>query len=278
LSGDAGDELFGGYSRYKLAHNTWGKLLRTPLLLRKGAFELINFLPYEFWYTLLSPLKGQKNKVGLPINYADKLFKALPLFNINNSKEFYHKGLMNHNLDLNNWLPNTQKPLTKFETNPFDFDDFFQNMMLTDLVTYLPNNNLVKVDRAAMANSLETRVPLLDYRVVEFALALPTKFKICEGTDKWVLRQVLYQYVPKQLIERPKMGFAVPLSDWLRGPLKEWAETLLDFKKLEEDGFFNPEFIHKKWLEHQSGKRNWQNQLWDVIVFQSWLDEQKNGR
>jgi asparagine synthase (glutamine-hydrolysing) len=148
-------------------------------------------------------------------------------------------------------------------------------MMATDLITYLPNNNLAKVDRAAMASSLETRVPLLDHRVVQFALSLPVNYKIQSGTDKWVLRQVLYKHVPKHLIERPKMGFAVPLEDWLRGPLKDWGASLLDPKKIKEGGFFDADFITKKWQEFQSGKRNWQGQLWDVIMFQAWLENNK---
>jgi len=128
-----------------------------------------------------------------------------------------------------------------------------------------------------MANSLETRVPLLDHRVVEFALSLPMEYKLRNGVDKWVLREVLYKHVPKSLIERPKMGFGVPLASWLRGPLKEWCEELINPKRLNEEGFFNSEIVITKWKEHISGKRNWENQLWDVMVFQSWLDEQKNN-
>jgi asparagine synthase (glutamine-hydrolysing) len=128
-----------------------------------------------------------------------------------------------------------------------------------------------------MANSLETRVPFLDHRVVDFALSLPIELKLREGVDKWILREVLYKYIPKSLIERPKMGFAVPLAFWLRGPLKEWCENLLNEKRLDDEGFFNSKIVRTKWLEHLSGKRNWENQLWDVVVFQSWLDEQKNS-
>jgi len=275
LSGDAGDELFGGYSRYQLANNTWNKLDKIPKVFRKTAYAGINALPYDFWYSLLLPLKGKRNKINLPVNFADKLFKGLPMLMAENRKAFYHKGLMNHNPDLQHWLPGVERPMTKFDSNAILSDNFFDEMMATDLITYLPNNNLAKVDRAAMASSLETRVPLLDHRVVQFALSLPVNYKIQNGTDKWVLRQVLYKHVPKHLIERPKMGFAVPLEDWLRGPLKDWGAALLDPRKIKEGGFFDADFITKKWQEFQSGKRNWQGQLWDVIMFQAWLENNK---
>jgi len=276
LSGDAGDELFGGYSRYKLSYNTWKNLTTIPKIAKNGIYELVNAFPYDFWYYLLLPFKGKRSSIGLQINFADKIFKGLPMLQMDNRKEFYHKGFMNHNLDLKNWLPNTKLPKNKFDTNELKIEDFYSEMMATDLMTYLPNNNLVKMDRAAMANSLETRVPFLDHRIVSFALSLPVDYKLHQGTDKWVLRQVLYKYVPRQLIERPKMGFAVPLNAWLRGPLKDWAESLISFEKLNEEGFFDAEFIRYKWDELQSGKRNWENLIWDVLMFQAWLENEKN--
>jgi asparagine synthase (glutamine-hydrolysing) len=147
-------------------------------------------------------------------------------------------------------------------------------MMLLDLVTYLPDDILVKVDRAAMPVSLETRVPFLDHRVVEFALSLPLSYKIKGNQTKRILREVLYKYVPKNLIERPKMGFGVPLDSWLRGPLRDWAEALLDENRLKREGFLNPLPVHRKWQEHLSGKRNWQYLLWDVLMWQAWLETQ----
>lgn len=276
LSGDAGDELFCGYSRYQLANKSWNKISKVPLILRKGIGKSIQKMPFSLLQTLLLPFNGIKDKNGIEINVTDKLLKASDLLKFKDRKEFYNKGFMTHNLEAQSWVLNSEKTQTLFESNALEIDNYFAEMMATDLVTYLPNNNLAKVDRATMANSLETRVPFLDHRVVEFALSLPMEYKLRNGIDKWVLREVLYKHVPKSLIERPKMGFAVPLAFWLRGPLKDWCENLLDQKRLDEEGFFNSNIVRKKWQEHLSGKRNWENQLWDVVVFQSWLDEQKN--
>ena len=149
---------------------------------------------------------------------------------------------------------------------------YAEKAMMQDTIDYLPGDILTKVDRAGMSASLETRIPFLDHNVVEFAWRMPMNFKIRGGQNKWALRQILYKYVPKRLLERPKMGFGVPIDSWLRGSLRDWAESLLDESRLRQEGYFHPQPIRKKWDEHLSGRRNWQHHLWDVLMFQSWLE------
>ena len=159
--------------------------------------------------------------------------------------------------------------------NHLDFDSFEEKMMYLDSISYLPDDILSKIDRASMSVSLETRVPFLNHHVVEFANTLPLSMKIKDGESKWILRQLLYKYVPKDLIERPKMGFGMPIDIWLRGPLRDWAESLIEESRIKKEGFLNYEPIRKKWIEHISGKRNWQYHLWDILMFQAWLEKNK---
>lgn len=275
LSGDAGDELFGGYSRYQLANNTWNKLSKIPHSVRQGLGAGIEFLPAGFWMGVFSPLDALKSKKGKPFSYGDKFLKASALLNSENRREFYHKGFMSHNLSAESWVLGAKSLLTRFDEVDFSQASFLEEMMALDMLHYLATDILTKVDRAAMAVSLETRVPLLDPNVIQFAASLPLEYKVRNGEGKWVLREVLYKYVPKNLIERPKMGFGVPLAEWLRGPLRDWAEILLDEKRLHQEGFFYVPLVRKKWREHLSAQRNWSYQLWDVLMFQAWLEKNK---
>lgn len=272
LSGDAGDELFCGYNRYELA-DVWGHVQKVPFGVRKLAGSLIKSVPPPVWQSAFQQLAKVKK---LPDNMDEKLAKlASRLVTVGSTKDLYYSLVS----ELNNpaeIVIGATEPATWLisEGLGIPFDDAKSHMMFMDAMTYLPDDILVKVDRAAMANSLETRVPFLDHRVVELAWQLPMLMKVRDGVNKWILRQVLYQYVPKNLIERPKAGFGIPLADWLRGPLRAWAEDMLNEGRLRREGFFSPEIIRAKWCEHLSGRFNHMSLLWSIIMFQSWLAEE----
>ncbi|WP_417439213.1 asparagine synthase (glutamine-hydrolyzing) [Idiomarina sp.] len=252
LSGDGGDELFGGYNYYQFGPHIWNRLKLLPLPLRQIAERTLR---------------------GLPLS--DKLSKLLRVFPAKDQYNFY-QILMSHWNDSELVVKDSRK-LPTFIDDPAQWpetDSFEEWMMATGTGQYMTDDILVKVDRAAMANSLETRVPLLDHRVVELAWQLPLHMKIRKGVGKWALREVLYRHVPKAMIERPKKGFSVPLGEWLRGPLREWAENLISAHRLESEGYFHPEPIRKIWQSHLTGKHDHSLKLWSVLMFQAWLEKQ----
>jgi asparagine synthase (glutamine-hydrolysing) len=273
LSGDGGDELFGGYNRYMLADSIWKGILRVPAFARGSLTKCMESIPPCVWNTVFGSLR---KLVPYPLRISqpsDKLQKLTELLGCRTPEAVYH-NLVSHWKHPGDIVLNGEEPSTVLTDSHLwaKLPVMDQRMMYLDSSSYLPDDILVKVDRAAMAVSLETRVPFLDHRIVELAWRMPLSLKIRDGRGKWILRQVLDRYVPRSLIERPKMGFGVPIDSWLRGPLRDWAESLLSEDKLAREGFFDPAPIREKWVEHLSGRRNFQYYLWDVLMFQQWHD------
>lgn len=268
LSGDAGDELFGGYNRYVLGPQNWRRLEKIPMPVRRGLGKLISSAPTSFWDWLGTKVGG-KFAVRYPGDKVEKASRALR--DVGNIDDLYRslisawpaRSLTGRSADPSSLI--LDDPLPDYLAL-----DPAARMMAQDMRSYLPDDILCKVDRAAMGVSLEARVPFLDPAVISVSARLPTSMKVREGQDKWALRQVLYRHVPRDLIERPKTGFSIPIGDWLRGPLRPWADELLTVDSLTADGLMDPAPIREAWDEHLSGRRDWTHKLWIILMFQAW--------
>jgi len=273
LSGDGGDEIFGGYNRHTWGGPLWQRLERIPRHVRQAGASLILALSPDAWDSLY-------HRVGaaLPRRWQQRVpgYKLHKLASIMDSRDAFdmYRRLSSHWSKPSQLIRGVMEPPTCLTNGDLcQVPSATEQMMYLDSITYLPDDILVKVDRASMAASLEGRIPLLDPRIAELAWRLPLSMRVRQREGKWILRQVLYRYVPRTLVDRPKFGFGVPLASWLRGPLREWAEHLLDERRIKQVGLFDPMPIRMLWQEHLSGKLNWEHQLWDVLMFQAWLDE-----
>jgi asparagine synthase (glutamine-hydrolysing) len=268
LSGDGGDELFGGYSRYFLGRSLWKNTRRIPRPLRPLAGAALRALPPNAWNRLLSPLS--RAIPALRERAGDRLHKLARAMNATGPDALYRELV-----SLWSGVVPGAAPLPIAIDTPPPLDDVTERMMLLDQVSYLVDDILVKVDRASMAVSLEAREPLLDHRLIELAWSLPLHMKVRGGKGKWILRRLLARYLPEEMIERPKMGFAIPLDAWLRGPLRDWAETLLDERRLRAEGYFDAPRVRKAWTAHLAGGAEWQQHLWTILMFQAWLTSRR---
>lgn len=274
LSGDGGDEAIMGYDRYFWAQRLARFNRRAPLPLRRALAGALTALPTSTWDRLLRGAMAVLPRRLRKSNPADNLDRVAKLLPCRDGRELYRR-LMSPGFDPAGLVRGESEAgsILSQACGPEDAAPYERRMMYWDGVSYLPDDILVKVDRASMAVSLEARSPLLDYRVVELAWRMPCALLARDGQGKWPLRQLAYRHLPRQLLDRPKMGFGVPLADWLRGPLKNWGAALLEPGRLEREGWFNPQPIAQAWGEHQSGRRDRHHQLWAVLMFQAWLEK-----
>jgi asparagine synthase (glutamine-hydrolysing) len=270
ISGDGGDEVFGGYNRYVWLPRLWKATGRWPQPVRSAASWALQALSPDAWDSLGRAVpRGRR-----PRQLGDKIWKAASALTARDIDASYYR-IVSHWPNATELVPGSQQTNEGMESPSLsrDLSDPVARMQLLDMITYLPDDILTKVDRASMASSLEARVPLLDHRLVEFAWRLPRASLFANGQTKAPLRRILDRYVPRALIERPKSGFAVPINSWLRGPLRDWAEDLLSEKALADDGLLDPRPIRTAWAEHLSRRRNHQHALWCVLMFQAWRRE-----
>ncbi len=275
LSGDGGDELFGGYDRYFANRRLWNKLSSVPRPVRRAMARGIRVATSRDGNGLVKRLQRMApGRLRDPMT-RHRIQWLGDILALDTFEGLYHNSV-SHWTHPGEVTIGGMEPDTSF-TDPSRWaavEGLVPRMMYLDMVSYLPDDIMVKVDRASMAVSLESRAPFLDHDVVEFAWRVPQSMRVRGDRGKWILRNLLDRYVPRSLIERPKRGFSVPIDEWLRGPLKDWAAALLDENVLRDDGFFEPAPILQRWSEHQSGACNWKNMLWNVLMFQAWRHEQ----
>ena len=278
LSGDGGDELFGGYNRYFWGPKIWDRFALLPHPLRQGLGKVISSIPLSVWDAAGSKYNRLRSGSTGISRLGDKVHRLGDrLRTVKTTDDLYRSLVSEWSLEAGIMLGISKDPTSQLD-DPLPengVDDPAMLMMVQDMRSYLPDDILCKVDRAAMGVSLETRTPFLDPDVIALSTRLPMAMKIRDGQGKWALRQVLYQHVPREIIERPKAGFAIPIGIWLRGPLRDWAEEFLSYERIEKDGFFDPEIICQTWAEHLSGRRDWTTRLWAILMFQVWLAAQK---
>jgi asparagine synthase (glutamine-hydrolysing) len=273
LSGDGADELFGGYNRYLWGNRLWNKVKHLPVPLRKAIAQVATSVPESAWNRVghWMPRQSRLQHLGGKVHRL-----AHQLSGVQSPEDLYRVSVAHWPSASNPVLGADGAWLAAFPDLAMaeGIEGPEQRMMLWDALGYLPNDILTKVDRAAMSQSLETRAPFLDHNVIELAWRLPLAMKIRPGTSKWALREVLYRHVPRELIERPKVGFSMPLGQWLRGPLRDWAENLLLEGRLRREGYLDSELVRRTWEEHLTGVRDWSARLWCVLMFEAWLEGQ----
>lgn len=277
LTGDGGDELFYGYRKYQTAADIWRRLERVPLPARLLAGSVLQAMPDSALKGTLGWLGPRLNSYGGDAPVEDHLRRLGRVATSRTGYDVYRR-LMSIWKNTGDLVPGSREPGTVYDGGDGPSVPLEERLMYMDMASYLPDDILTKVDRASMSVGLEARVPLLDHRVVEMVWGLPMSMKMREGRTKWLLRKVLGRHLPADLIAEEKRGFMAPVGQWLRGPLREWAEALLEPTRLRDDGYLDPTMVTRAWTQHLSGRADRHVHLWNVLMFQGWLENLRTGR